>query len=696
MAGENSIQVTISNGGIDLTAYLIKLQKQATETNRKLQDDGKAQNKLAQDQLKLINDQVDALTKLSNLEVAMARRRKDFYREQRQAETELQRIRSHQSLPGVAVSATNLSGVGQVDWSYTTSRQNLGLQAKGSSGGFDQFDTLVRAMHDNRDAISNAAQQQIAQFSNEAGSIVAAIDAVKEEIGKLGDLIPSEVECSCEGSDGGGSGGSSGGGDDELQRRYARRYPLAGLGKALTSTLANPETYTQLVSFAAKQYSVHANAENSFQTIKNDTEVAWGIGGGAVGALAGSLVGMPILGAQLGYTIGSTIGGAKGEQDQKKAIAQQEFEALVNRLNGFTGREFSVGVPRLSQYGVDAFQSAELMEKVATKGGMGEAARYTSELVSISKAYNVGQNELMGLIELQGTNKEGNNSLTALVSGLIDRGVSSKMIKSGDYAGLGDYFNKFATLHTQFLKNQTFVGTNTTADIMARFQQVGGMFSMSDPRGMSNAMAVQDGLSHPDSDVTKAMSFMALRKIAPNASMYELLEMQEQGLSGKKGNEYMQSIVKTAHTLGSDDDGRMFIKRFFPQLSYTASRELFDNSDAFNGVTKKGYLESMGLPIRDFDVLGKQNTTQMDRETAEHKDKAVAGMNEVAQVMSDKVYEALIRSLSGSSIKLENGTLEIGKSSASTLPSMPAMRKDNTLAPIAFKETMKFAPNPIH
>lgn len=646
MAGDNSIQVTISNGGTDLTAYLARLKQQATDTNRTMLEDGKSLLRIGSDQLKMLNDQVDALTRLSNLEMAVARRRNAYYREQRQAEMELSRIRALSAVPGMPAGNTTLSGVDRVDWSYTASRNLKGLQAKGS-GGNNEFEALLRAVQDNGSAILNAAQMQVAQMAGSTDSIVAAIEAVQEEVSKLGELIPGEVTCSCEGGDGGGGGGGD--------------TPVRGGIKNVLKSL-NWDAVGSVLSYGQEAVSTAANAENSFHMIKSTTQETSGLIGGAIGAF------IPVIGPALGYAIGSAIGGTVGEIREKQAIATQEYLALSNRISGLQGGEGAVTPPNMTSYGMDRFEVLKLMEQVALKGGTADAARYTSELVPIARAYSLDKNELLNLIELQGTNKGDNKSLTGLVGGLISKAQKADIVRPGDYSGLGDFLHKFSDLQREFLKNQTYVATGTTADIMTKFHGIGGQWQITDPRGMDNLLAVQNGLSHPDADSMKALSFMSLRRLAPNAGLFEIMQMQEQGLSGEHGMEYLQSMLKYAHQLGGNSDmGKFMLKNLFPQLSYNAVNEIYNNSNSLEGATDKRYLESLQSSAQYgelFKSLGASHTTEMERETAEKKELYLKSFGEILSGLTNQVGDAIRHTFSGATIELANGSIKVNASQA--------------------------------
>ncbi|NIG54741.1 hypothetical protein [Chitinophaga sp. Cy-1792] len=690
MAGENSIQVTISNGGTDLTAYLVKLQKQATDTNRKLQDDGKVQNRIAQDQLKLLNDQLNTLTKLSNLEITMARRRNDFYRDQRQAELDLQRIRAKNVFSANVSNPLSLSGVGRVDWSYSTSRQNMGLDA--GRQGSEQFDELTRAVNDTTDAIRNASQLQINQMSSSSTSIVAAIEAVKEEVKNLGGSI----------SGAGGSGGGGGDGPDLDGYRYDKaelaQHLISNPGRSPRNAAArlsflaaknNPDTYTGLASMAAEQYTNYSNAENSFQKIKYNSENIWGGVGAVAGAAIGFFAGNPVIGGMAGYQIGKSLGGAVGEQDQKKAIAQQEFQEQINYLNGLTGGAGNIEIPTLNQYGISRKEVAQIKGEMAKNSSMADSNRYTREAVSLNKAYSLPMDKLTEVVSLQGTNKDGYNSLTGFVSRFADKSVKSGMLKSNDYTGLADLIGKHTTLQKAFLENQLYMPTGRTADIMGRFQAVGGMFSMTDPRGMSNAMAVQEGLSHPGSEVMDTMSFAALRSIAPNAGMFELMKMKEQGLGGDHGIEYMNAMLKMSHKMGNDDYGKAFVAEAFPNMPLAAAEELYNNTDAFKGATNNEYLDKF-INSNKIDNLARGNTTQMNRETAESRDEKLKGIAEEKKVLDPNATAAQIAAaittvFEGATIKLDNGEISFNKT--------PAKSNEKSLTGKAFQNSLQWYSN---
>lgn len=651
MAGNINVQAPGGSGATDLASYIEKLRQAANDTNKKMLEDAKAQTDVAKEQIKLVNEQIEVLTRKNALEARAAQHLNEERRNDKLAAVDKRQQRMVESIEAGRASGkyTNKEADAKIKMAGTNadkSRQKIEKQAveqsKQISSGAAENDMLVRIMRENMEAVRNASEQQIAQMARGDDSIVQALDDKQAELNQLSNRAATEQN-----------------NEGKFEKRYA---------------FFKEHVFDQVT----KGVSTLTNSENGYDTIKDGYETGGKVVGGALGAVAGYFMGDIKGGAEIGAEIGGGIMGAVGEMKQKQAIYQQDLLAETNKFSALGGNSEAVVVPDLSKVGIDRIGVAQLMTEVAKHTGtVANAGKNAADMVYANKAYGVENENYYKLLDIQGSNPENKQNAAALLAGIMARGVDSGIFKKNDYAGLNDFLGKFSTLQQSFLQAQTNVSTGVTMDIMSRFNSVGGEFAVGDSRSMGNIAAVQDGLTHPGSDSMKALSFLTLRKLNPGAGMFDIMEMQEQGLSGEHGMEYLQKMLQYSHNAsGSADYNKMVLKNMFPNLSASAVRNLYDKYDGSKPIKREDYLEATSLEVNAPKEAAEANTTTKERNAAEAKDALLKSTAEAMEKMGELSANAIKETLSGATIELKDGVLtvpargggSIAKGSGATTP----------------------------
>lgn len=89
-------------------------------------------------------------------------------------------------------------------------------------------------------------------------------------------------------------------------------------------------------------------------------------------------------------------------------------------------------------------------------------------------------------------------------------------------------------------KRREVISPETTATVMASFQQFGGSFR--DARMGERITSINQALTSPQGDYQQAMSFATLAQLKPGGSFLDMMKMQEKGIE-QEG--YMQKMMET-------------------------------------------------------------------------------------------------------------------------------------------------------
>lgn len=235
--------------------------------------------------------------------------------------------------------------------------------------------------------------------------------------------------------------------------------------------------------------------------------------------LAGVAAAIPIVGGALAYAI------AQGTALQTQGAG----------FRGMTGLQPSavVGgdiIGNTAKFGVSKIQALEFSRNLArmqgSRGGIG------SENVQLLAAE-------MALGLDAGTTLQSTTALRRDVSGVSTSGNLQNFIKvmkangefkGGDFSKLADLLsiqNDLTRDQSTILEN---VNANTSSQVLASFQRVGGSFADTATMGQ-RIRTINSALTNPDNEFKRAFGYSVLRNINPQASFFELQEMQERGIT---------------------------------------------------------------------------------------------------------------------------------------------------------------------
>lgn len=204
-----------------------------------------------------------------------------------------------------------------------------------------------------------------------------------------------------------------------------------------------------------------------------------------------------------------------------------------------------------------------------------------------------------------------------LVGGIAQKGAGN-IFAGGDRTFLNEFIGKnFISLQRELLKQgANNVSSGATFDILRRFNDVGGPFAARDYRSSGLISQINGSLVNPNSDQTKAMSFLALRGANPGMGIADLMVEREKGLSSPT---YMKNMMQQIDRMGGDDQfKRMNLAGMFG-ISNTAAQKLWQNrSSIMDGSISQEELAGTGAygeeGIRE---TGRSQTSRYSKSTAE-------------------------------------------------------------------------------
>lgn len=397
-----------------------------------------------------------------------------------------------------------------------------------------------------------------------------------------------------------------------------------------------------------------AKSDNVFDSMGQMTDIASSVSEGLVETLVKGIGGIFIKGDNplkrklldevakwLGTAAGTATGFA-GDIVQRNVNAQNQYLQGYGSLRALTGR--GLGVPDLSAYGYDFQDVQSTQMQAATRFGTPGLARNVTNTMLLERGLSLNRDTIYQLAEIQrGTGRDVLNT----VGGILGSGLVK------DRAFLGETLGKFIQLQTTFRESATNVSDRGTSDVLSMFNNVGGEFGINDSRSMANIGAIQSSIGSPSNDAMKAMSYLALRRLNPNAGIADLRMMQQGGLQTPG---YFSSLLKQLEGMGGGEDfTRLSLEGL--GISASAAKTLYKNRQSiYDGKIGQGDLTSIlsDSVLRD---EANKSTTQLDQNSALIKNSFVQGATDGIVELA-KTFDATIRQIFGNTtIILSNGQL---------------------------------------
>jgi len=360
------------------------------------------------------------------------------------------------------------------------------------------------------------------------------------------------------------------------------------------------------------------------------------MGGGALGGAIGGLA-RGQRGAVIGAEIGQTILGVAGNAMTRFFAEQEEAQRGRLGVKAVTGFDFgSDTIPGITKFGVSSGEAFNVAREMALRSGSGTNNIF--DLIGAETGFGLDRSSLMGFAGTRRRTGRGfgeslSNLLGTAQSGGIDRVLFNELVQ-----------NQTQLINSLGNMTEKVDPRNITA-VMMEMNRLGGGFSVSDPRSMGFIQSLQGGLTNPN-EFGRAMNLSTLRGMSPGASLLDLLEMEEQGLGGASGREFLKGTVSQYNKMFGDEDLTVLALRSrFPGIPIADLRRLARGEDVLGST-------DVNQMTQGVDLQGQGNVSMRAQLTAAVKDSFVQGPLDGLIEVQDQFagYFAKVFSLAASSL----------------------------------------------
>ncbi len=277
-------------------------------------------------------------------------------------------------------------------------------------------------------------------------------------------------------------------------------------------------------------------------------------------------------------------------------------------------------------------------------GGKYNNFNETYKLAAISRGKFGG--DTSALMGMASTNRLTQGELVEQVGSVIKALQSKGEIGEGkgNYA-LNNVINTQNQLVSSLSTQKEFISRDALMRTQLNLGDLGGGWGLNDPRQMQNIMSL-NGMMTGGNDYMQAMQYGALKKMNPNADMYSMYEMRQQGLAGDKGFDYLKTMIDQAKASGGDDKQlAMYMSAGIPELKgmpVETIRKLLNVKDLNKETAKQN------LSPEEYDALTKEGisrTTYKEKDIAEISNSfekgATDGVIKAAEIFARTVVEKI-------------------------------------------------------
>jgi len=228
------------------------------------------------------------------------------------------------------------------------------------------------------------------------------------------------------------------------------------------------------------------------------------------------------------------------------------FSAQMAKNRGYSTEAYALGMGRFS----DSVQGAAL------------------RLQGTKQMYGVSDGSLLGFDKLQrldSNRRDTAGDIQNLIKYLKQEGAFGASGK--DMASLEEFMHIQTTIMQDQSKRLESVNTNSNASVIASFQRLGGTFANPVTAG-ERISTMNNAIVNPGNDFKQAMVYSALRKLNPDADLFDLQKKQEEGIFGE--GTLSQVMKDLTNRGGSSGNKKIMLKEMFG-LSANQSGALFDS-----------------------------------------------------------------------------------------------------------------------
>lgn len=315
----------------------------------------------------------------------------------------------------------------------------------------------------------------------------------------------------------------------------------------------------------------------------------------------------------------ATVGGIIAKLVHEGSQLQEQG----GRLRARTGIDYeSSDLGIATGMGVKSADFAGYAFDVSRNRGKRTSINEAYQLMATEKGFGMDFGETGSLVKMN--RFAGGGSTSRDIQDFIKISKDSGLFKGGDFSDISDRLDILA----QLTKDQTSVletgDLQTNSQIMAAFTKVGGSFGDKETQGQ-RISTMSQALANPNNDFKQAFIYSVLKGIKPDASMFELGEMQEKGLA-QPG--FLSGVMGKLGGMGGSQSSKMISMMKMFGLSHAQARALFnaqqESPDIFSSIGSESDLNNIYKKYGDVGVTGRaENATGTIN-------KMMANLNDVA------------------------------------------------------------------
>lgn len=289
----------------------------------------------------------------------------------------------------------------------------------------------------------------------------------------------------------------------------------------------------------------------------------------------------------LGIPIGAFFGGGLARRN-KEQFAVEQAESRLGGLTGKTDDGFSNiktvdeqvrfgGIPKAQQYGFNITETTNAREQFSKAGGKRVETKDALGALAAEKAFTLDRSVIANQFSIDRLSKQ---ELSPLQN--ISQTIAAMPELQIDSTRLEEVLNLQAELIKENSNAIEKANRGDITDIVSRFSSIDSEFFRDPQRLAPIITTINQSLKSPQNDFQKAESFYNLSQLKPDASYFEIQEMQEKGLS-QEG--ILDQFLKTKEQqVGGGENLMIALKASIPGLSAAVSREIVE---AFDGIRDK-------------------------------------------------------------------------------------------------------------
>ena len=158
---------------------------------------------------------------------------------------------------------------------------------------------------------------------------------------------------------------------------------------------------------------------------------------------------------------------------------------------------------------------------------------------------------LMGAAQ---TNRLTKGDMVTEVASIVKTLESNNMIgdKQGNYA-LVNFMTANNQLINSLSQQKEYINRTDIVKAQLSLNQLGGGFSMNDPRSAQNALSL-NGMLTGGNEYMQAMQYGAISNMSPGMSFNKMYRIRKEGMAGANNMDYLNSMIKMMKSGGADKE----------------------------------------------------------------------------------------------------------------------------------------------